>query len=80
MFLILLNELRNQEDKTELWFSPQRADTRYGLSEDTRSKGLRGLAQAGLAATGWSAFSDHDEWWRPITGQPVAAEPAFTRN
>ena len=23
----------------------------------------------------WSVFSDQDERWRPITGQPTAAEP-----
>lgn len=50
MFLILLNELRNQDpQKSVLWFSPQRADIRYGLSDDTRSKGLRELVQAGVA-------------------------------
>src|SRR5262249_9202605 len=32
----------------DLWFSPRQADLRFGLSEDTRSKGLRELRAAGL--------------------------------
>ncbi|WP_159796582.1 hypothetical protein [Puerhibacterium puerhi] len=50
MFLILLTELGPRDpEKTDLWFSPERAEALYGLSEDTRSKGLRELRAAGIA-------------------------------
>ncbi|MFD6419887.1 hypothetical protein [Streptomyces sp. NPDC060194] len=50
MFLILLAETGGLGEKA-LWFSPLQADTRFALSEDTRSKGLRELARAGLIKT-----------------------------
>jgi len=49
MLLVLYTELGNRPaDTTDLWFSPGQADLRFGLSEDTRSKGLRELRGAGL--------------------------------
>jgi len=49
MLLVLMTELgMRPADTTDLWFSPNRADALYGLSEDTRSKGLRELRAAGL--------------------------------
>jgi len=50
MFLVLLAENGGLGEKA-LWFSPREADTRFALSEDTRSKGLRELAAAGLITT-----------------------------
>lgn len=49
MLLVLFVEL-GQDDPTtkDLWFSPSRAEKLYGLSEDTRSKGLRELRAADL--------------------------------
>lgn len=49
MLLVLYAELGNKEPETaDLWFSPSHAEQRYGLSEDTRSKGLRELRAANL--------------------------------
>jgi hypothetical protein len=48
MLLVLYVELGNKKPDSNLWFSPSQADLRYGLSEDTRSKGLRELRAAGL--------------------------------
>ncbi|PMQ18529.1 hypothetical protein CIK84_18920 [Glutamicibacter arilaitensis] len=58
MLLILFSELgqRNHE-KTDLWFSPARAKKIYGLSDDTRSKGLRELRAAGLVTARRKAAS-----------------------
>lgn len=47
MLLVLFGELGQKDpDKSDLWFSPSRAKRIYGLSEDTRSKGLRELRAA----------------------------------
>jgi DNA-binding transcriptional ArsR family regulator len=64
MYLALLHELRGAEDPAPVWFSPAVADSRYGLSEDTRSRGLRELTRAGLIDTkrrpvGTGAFDDN---------------------
>jgi hypothetical protein len=48
MLLVLYAELGNRPATTGLWFSPRQADLRFGLSEDTRSKGLRELRGAEL--------------------------------
>lgn len=49
MLLVLFGELGQRDaTKTDIWFSPSRAQKIYGLSEDTRSKGLRELRTAGL--------------------------------
>lgn len=48
MFLVLYAERGNKSRTQDLWFSPKRAVELYGLSEDTRSKGLRELRAAGL--------------------------------
>lgn len=48
MLLVLFAERGTDKSGKELWFSPKRADQLYGLSEDTRSKGLRELRAAGL--------------------------------
>lgn len=50
MFLALLTENGGLQERA-LWFSPREADTRFALSEDTRSKGLRELGAAGLITT-----------------------------
>ncbi|SCF87768.1 hypothetical protein GA0115254_121012 [Streptomyces sp. Ncost-T10-10d] len=50
MFLALLAENGGLQERA-LWFSPREADTRFALSEDTRSKGLGELAAAGLITT-----------------------------
>ncbi|WP_435256175.1 hypothetical protein [Streptomyces althioticus] len=51
MFLVLLCERGPASDGEALWFSPKDAERRFALSEDTRSKGLRELADAGLVRT-----------------------------
>lgn len=49
MLLVLFAELGQKDaSKTDIWFSPSRAKETYGLSEDTRSKGLRELRGAGI--------------------------------
>ncbi len=60
MLLVLYTELgRRDAATTDLWFSPQQADLRFALSEDTRSKGLRELRAAGLVtASRRSIFPD----------------------
>jgi len=51
MLLVLFAELgRKDPEVTDLWFSPSRASKVYGISEDTRSKGLRELRAAGLVS------------------------------
>ncbi|GLW75009.1 hypothetical protein Kpho02_73060 [Kitasatospora phosalacinea] len=50
MLLALLCEKGGGEG-TGLWFSPGDAERRFGLSEDTRGKGLRELAEAGIVTT-----------------------------
>ncbi|WP_128429419.1 hypothetical protein [Streptomyces cyaneus] len=51
MFLALLCERGPASSDEALWFSPKDAERRFGLSEDTRSKGLRELAEVGLVRT-----------------------------
>lgn len=52
MLLVLLSELGQREAQvTDLWFSPDRAKRVLGLSEDTRSKGLRELQSVGLVTS-----------------------------
>ncbi|MGW3669136.1 hypothetical protein [Streptomyces sp. NPDC005141] len=51
MFLALLCENGGISEEVPLWFSPREAEGRFVLSEDTRSKGLRELGDAGLVAT-----------------------------
>lgn len=47
MLLVLFAELGQKDaSKTDIWFSPSWAKATYGLSEDTRSKGLRELRGA----------------------------------
>lgn len=49
MLLVLFAELGQKDpSKTDIWFSPAQAKKIYGLSEDTRSKGLRELRGAGI--------------------------------
>lgn len=49
MLLVLFAELGQRDyETTEVWFSPSQAQRIYGLSEDTRSKGLRELRSAKL--------------------------------
>lgn len=50
MLLILMYESQRAQMPT-VWISPSLADLRYGLSEDTRSKGVLQLEQAGLVHT-----------------------------
>lgn len=47
MLVVLLYETQRSKSN-EVWFSPSVANLRYGLSEDTRGKGIAQLAQAGL--------------------------------
>jgi DNA-binding transcriptional ArsR family regulator len=61
MYLAVLHALRG--DDGPAWFSPDIARSRYDLSEDTRSRGLRELTRAGLITTarrpvGTGAFDD----------------------
>ncbi|MFC1431363.1 hypothetical protein ACEZDB_11980 [Streptacidiphilus sp. N1-3] len=51
MLLALLCEKGASEEGTGMWFSPSDAERRFALSEDTRSKGLRELSEAGLVTT-----------------------------
>lgn len=49
MLLVLFAELGQRDPaNAEMWFSPSQAQRIYGLSEDTRSKGLRELRTANL--------------------------------
>ena len=48
MLLVLLTELGGRDTEREIWFSPGMAKRRYDLSEDTRTAGIRELANAGL--------------------------------
>jgi hypothetical protein len=49
MLLVLLSELGTKNpETTDLWFSPDQADLLYGLSRDTRTKGLKELQAAGI--------------------------------
>lgn len=58
MLLVLFAELGQKDaSKTDLWFSPSAAKKIYGLSEDTRSKGLRELRRAGLVTARKKAAS-----------------------
>ncbi|MFI6771159.1 hypothetical protein [Streptomyces sp. NPDC050355] len=60
MFLVLLCQRGPADDETALWFSPKEAQNRYDLSEDTRGKGLRELADAGLVTTKRRAINPTD--------------------
>ncbi|MFH8574012.1 hypothetical protein [Streptomyces sp. NPDC017993] len=60
MFLVLLCQRGPADDDTALWFSPKEAQNRYDLSEDTRGKGLRELADAGLVTTKRRAINPTD--------------------
>lgn len=51
MFLVLLCQRGPASEDEALWFSPREAEGKFALSEDTRSKGLRELAAAGLVET-----------------------------
>ncbi|MGW6966387.1 hypothetical protein ACWGET_20300 [Streptomyces zaomyceticus] len=52
MYLALLAEQGgSKKEGSELWFSPNDAERRFGLKADARSKGLRELAAAGLVLT-----------------------------
>lgn len=51
MLLVLFYENRLNDNTEWVWFSPSMADLRYGLSEDTRTKGMRELVAAGLVQT-----------------------------
>lgn len=48
MLLVLMAEQGPRSSDVDLWFSPRVARERYGLSDETRSKGLRELRAAGL--------------------------------
>lgn len=51
MLLVLFAELGGRAPgTTDVWFSPRVALDTYGLSEDTRSKGLRELRAAGIVS------------------------------
>ncbi|MBD0737464.1 hypothetical protein BGM09_29900 [Streptomyces sp. CBMA29] len=69
MFLALLAENGGLGGQP-LWFSPREADTRFALSEDTRSKGLRELKGAGLIQTKR----------RPVNETDFQAEALHMRN
>ncbi|WP_134738562.1 hypothetical protein [Nocardioides sp. 503] len=47
MYMVLLVE-DSGSTKDELWFSPNEAQKRYAISDDTRSKGLNELRRAGV--------------------------------
>lgn len=52
MLLVLLSELGGKPfETTDLWLSPTQSANRYGLSEDSQTKGLRELRRAGLITT-----------------------------
>ncbi|MFE3126316.1 hypothetical protein ACFXHD_23170 [Streptomyces hydrogenans] len=69
MYLALLSE-KGGLDGEDLWFSPKEAVSRFALSEDTRSKGLRELADAGLISTKR----------RPVNQTDFMAEALHMRN
>jgi hypothetical protein len=50
MLLVLLTHAGGNYER-ELWFSPQTADDRFRLSEDTRRRGLHELDDAGIVRT-----------------------------
>lgn len=51
MLLVLLCEQGSQDRDKELWFSPERARNRYGISDETRSIGLNELRRAKIVTT-----------------------------
>ncbi|MFG2441120.1 hypothetical protein [Streptomyces sp. NPDC048508] len=70
MFLALLCENGGLGENVPLWFSPRDAENRFSLSEDTRSKGLRELGNAGLVTTRR----------RPVNETDFQAEALYMRN
>jgi hypothetical protein len=50
MLLVLRCEQQGA-DNTPVWFSPERADTRFGLAESTRRQGLEQLRKEGVLTT-----------------------------
>lgn len=52
LYLILLSERGNPADQSLLWISPRVAKERYGLSEDTWTRGTQELVDQGLVARG----------------------------
>lgn len=70
MFLALLCENGGLGEDVPLWFSPRDAEGRFALSEDTRSKGLRELGNAGLVTTRR----------RPVNETDFQAEALYMRN
>jgi len=54
-----------------MWMAQDDADPRRRTVFGTEDAARRFAA----GVPGWSVFSDRDERWRPITGQPAAAEP-----
>lgn len=90
MLLVLFTERGSKPSTQDLWFSPKRAVELYGLSEDTRAKGLRELRAAGLvSARKRSASRDaldfrrlrntyriEDDRFDEVAAVPVAPDPA----
>ncbi|WP_314225801.1 hypothetical protein [Streptomyces zaehneri] len=70
MFLTLLCGNGGLGEDRALWFSPREAESRFALSEDTRSKGLRELAHPGLVTTKR----------RPVNETDFQAEALYMRN
>jgi hypothetical protein len=68
MLLVLLAERGPKDPKKFFWFTPDQADQRYDLSEDTRTRGITELEQAGIITIkrkpvnqemGWSRVRNH---------------------
>ncbi|MEV8562555.1 hypothetical protein AB0478_40210 [Streptomyces sp. NPDC051917] len=80
MFLALLCENGGLGQDVPLRFSPRDAEGRFALSEDTRSKGLRELGNAGLITTRRRPVNESDfqaealYMWRGTSGFSRSSE------
>jgi hypothetical protein len=61
MLLVLRCEQQNQ-DGTPVWFSPDRAENRFGLAESTRRQGLAELRELGLVTTASRRLSESGDF------------------
>jgi hypothetical protein len=88
LMLVLLAEQRGKPD--EVWFSPSRAEERFGLAPTTITKGLRTLKDLGLVQTRRKAVSEQGTYigftrYRnvhalSITDQPPRATATTSRS
>jgi hypothetical protein len=64
MLLVLLAERGPKDVREFFWFSPKQAEQRYALSEDTRTRGVAELADAGIITIKREPVSEDMGWSR----------------